>query len=107
MTEGTFSHVKAKNRINNVFALNHADRYAYANSVDPHQTPQNTATDLGMHCFPFNQQLVSHQQVVKLAYSQFWRRKVRHFGVRIFRVNTIVGFPLLQTVAFEIIFCFL
>ena len=28
-----------------------ADR---ANNIDPDQTPQNTACDLGLHCLPFN-----------------------------------------------------
>ena len=28
-------------------------RYAFANSVDPDQTPQNAASDQGLHCLPY------------------------------------------------------
>ena len=28
----------------------YCDRQAYANSVDPDQTPQNRASDQGLHC---------------------------------------------------------
>ena len=33
-------------------------RQAYANSVDPDQTPQNVVSDLGLHCLRLPQQFV-------------------------------------------------
>ena len=35
-------------------------RQAFANSVDPDQTPQNAASDQGLHCLPYIQQYVTH-----------------------------------------------
>ena len=32
------------------------DRQVWANSLDPDQTPQNTASDLCLHCLPLIQQ---------------------------------------------------
>ena len=32
------------------------DREAFANCVDPDQTRQNAASDLGLHCLPYMQQ---------------------------------------------------
>ena len=32
------------------------DRYAFANCVDPDQTPQNAASDQGLHSLPYIQQ---------------------------------------------------
>ena len=32
------------------------DRQAWTNSVDPDQTPQNAASDQGLHCLPLVQQ---------------------------------------------------
>ena len=29
------------------------DRKAFVNSVDPDQTPQNAASDQGLHCLPY------------------------------------------------------
>ena len=34
------------------------DRQAWANSVDPDQTPQNAASDQGLHCLPHVQKLL-------------------------------------------------
>ena len=31
-------------------------RHAWANSVDPDQTPQSAASDQGLHCLPIIQQ---------------------------------------------------
>ena len=36
--------------------LKYWDRQAWANSVDPDQTPQNAASDQGLHFLPFIQQ---------------------------------------------------
>ena len=40
-------------------------RQAWANSVDPDQTPQNAASDQGLHCLPLIQHFYTHSQVVK------------------------------------------
>ena len=36
------------------------DRQAYANSVDPDQTPLNAASDQGLHCLLLVQQYFKH-----------------------------------------------
>ena len=36
------------------------DRYAFAKSEDPDQTPQNAASDKGLHCLPYIQQYFRH-----------------------------------------------
>ena len=38
----------------------YSDRQAWANSVDPDQTPQNAASDLGLHRLPLIQQCFRH-----------------------------------------------
>ena len=45
---------------------NYSDRQAYANSVDPDQTPQNAATEQGLHCLPLNKEITTHQYIVKM-----------------------------------------
>ena len=43
-----------------VFTLSiQTDRQTRANSVAPDQTPQNAASDLGLHCLSFIQQFFS------------------------------------------------
>ena len=37
-------------------SFTYSERKAWANSVDPDQTPQNTASDQGRHCLPLIQQ---------------------------------------------------
>ena len=39
------------------------DKQAWANSVDPDQTPQNKASDLGLHCLPLIQQCLGSQWI--------------------------------------------
>ena len=34
------------------------DRQAWANSLDPGETPQNAASHLGLHCLPLIQQFL-------------------------------------------------
>ena len=48
----------------------YSDRQAWANSVDPDQTPQNAASDQGLHCLSLTQQFYKHSQVIKI---DFWR----------------------------------
>ena len=38
-----------------------SDRRTWANSVDPDQTPQNAASDLGLHYLPLIQQFKAQQ----------------------------------------------
>ena len=40
--------------------LFYSDGQARANSVDPDQTPQNAASDQGLHCWPLTQQFYTH-----------------------------------------------
>ena len=49
-------------------------RQAWANRVDPDQTPQNAASDQGLHCLPLNQQFYIHSQVIKWT---CWRENIR------------------------------
>ena len=46
----------------------YSERHACANSVDPDQTPQNAASDQGLHCLPPTHQFYIHLQVIKWAY---------------------------------------
>ena len=43
----------------------YSDKQAWANSVDPNQTPQNAASYQGLHCLPLTQQFHTHEQVSK------------------------------------------
>ena len=36
----------------------YSDRQAWANSIDPDETPQNAASHLGLHCLPLIQQFL-------------------------------------------------
>ena len=36
----------------------YADRQAWANSIDPDETPQNAASHLGLYCLPLIQQFL-------------------------------------------------
>ena len=38
---------------------------AWANSLDPDQTPQNAASDQGLHCLPLTQLFYIHSKVVR------------------------------------------
>ena len=54
----------------------------FANSGDPDQTPQNAASDLGLHCLPISRLGVSRlQRVKKASYISFHGeiRKKYHF----------------------------
>ena len=42
-----------------------SDRQTWANSLDPDQTPQNAASDLGLNCLTLIQQFQVHQNVIK------------------------------------------
>ena len=42
----------------------YSDIQARANMLDPDQTPQNAASDQGLHCLPLTQQFYTHSQVV-------------------------------------------
>ena len=42
----------------------YSDKQARANSVDPDQTPQNAASNQGLHCLPLIQQFYTHSQVL-------------------------------------------
>ena len=42
----------------------YSDRQTWTNSVDPDQTPQNAASDQGLHCLPLTQQFSIHSRVV-------------------------------------------
>ena len=40
-------------------------RDAFVNNVDPDQTPQNAASDQGLHCLPYIQQYIRTHQAVE------------------------------------------
>ena len=70
------------------------DRQAEANSVDPDQMPQNVASDLGLHCLPFIQQLldtsaVSKMDLFKLKFSmvRYWNTEGSYSNISIFFVS--------------------
>ena len=44
----------------------YSDRQAWANSVNPDVTQQNTASNLGLHCLPLIQQFIDTTSVSKL-----------------------------------------
>ena len=46
----------------------YSDRHNLTNIVDPDQTPQNAASDQGLHCLPLIQQFYTHSQTVKWTY---------------------------------------
>ena len=54
----------------------YSDRQAWVNSVDPDQTPQNAASDQGLHFLPLTQQFYTHSQVVKWTCWREVKRKV-------------------------------
>ena len=47
------------------------DRQAFANSVDPDQTPQYAASDQGLHCLPYIQQYFKHIKRYRMDYWKF------------------------------------
>ena len=52
-------------RFHRITYSTYPERQARANSADPDQTPQNAASDLGLHCLPLNQKFYTHSQVVQ------------------------------------------
>ena len=55
--------------MNTVFILKYSDRQAWANSVDPDQTPQNAASDQGLHCLKIIQQFFFSDTSVEIKHS--------------------------------------
>ena len=49
----------------------YSDRQAWANSVDPNETPQNAASHLGQHCLPLIQQFLDTSSGSKLYLFKF------------------------------------
>ena len=58
------------------------ERQAWANSVDPNQTPQNTTSDQGLHCFPLVQQCLHIHRFIGNKMDLLKRYKVKR-GVTI------------------------
>ena len=83
---------KIQENINcSIYRISHmySDRQAWANSIDPDETPQNAASHLGLHCLPLMQQFLTQHRVVNCTGSNFKTYMVRSWGVRILRVNTV------------------
>ena len=57
------------------------------NSIDLDQTPQNAASDQGLHCLPLAKQFYTHSQVVK--WTCWTELQNKEKGVWIFRVITM------------------
>ena len=49
----------------------YSDRQAWANSLDPEETPQNAASRLGLHCLPLIQQFLDTTSGSKLYWFKF------------------------------------
>ena len=64
----------------------YSDRQAWANSVDPVETPQNAASHQGLHCLPLIQQFLDTNCIC----SNFRTSTVRSWAVQILRVNTVL-----------------
>ena len=43
----------------------YSDKQACANSLDSDQTPQNAASDQGLHCLPITDKFYTHSQEIK------------------------------------------
>ena len=54
-----------------MFYRMYSDRQAWANSVDPDETPQNAASHQGLHCFPLIQQFLDKISGSKLYLFKF------------------------------------
>ena len=50
----------------------YSDRQAWANSIDPDETPQNAASHLGLHCLPLNQQYLDTTSGSELYWFKFY-----------------------------------
>ena len=66
----------------------YSERHAWANRVDPDQTPQNAASDQVLHCLSLIQQFYTHSQVLKVM-TNYWDVKlfiiqcIRHWLMRL------------------------
>ena len=49
----------------------YSDRQAWANSLDPDETPQNAASHLGLHCLPLIQQFLDTTSGSELYWFKF------------------------------------
>ena len=49
----------------------YSDRQAWANSIDPDETPQNAASHLGLHCLPLIQQFLDTTSGSELYWFKF------------------------------------
>ena len=49
----------------------YSDRQAWANSLDPDETPQNAASHLGLHCLPLIKQLLDTTSGSELYWFKF------------------------------------
>ena len=49
----------------------YSDRQGWANSIDPDETPQNTASHLGLHCLPLIQQFLDTTSGSELHWFKF------------------------------------
>ena len=71
----------------------YSDRQAWANSVDPDETPQNEASHLGLHCLLFIQQILDTTSGSKLYFcSNKYGKEVTEY-----RVNTETNIKLMFT----------
>ena len=63
----------ANPRVNHYYRIYHMylDRQAWANSVDPDETPQNAASHLSLHCLPLIQQYLDTTSCSELYWFKF------------------------------------
>ena len=68
----------------------YSDRQAWANSIEPDETPQSTAPHQDLHCLPLtSSKFWTQHRVVSCTCSNFRTSMVRSWGVQILRVRSI------------------
>ena len=65
----------------------YSDRQAWANSIDPDETPHSAASHLGLYCLPLIQQFFDITSGSKLYLLNFRTSMVRRWSVQILSVN--------------------
>ena len=62
----------------------YSDRQAWANNLDPDETPQNAASHLGLHCLPLIQQFLD----TTLGSELYWFKLKNIYGKELRCPNT-------------------
>ena len=65
------------------------DRQAFANSADPDQTPQITASNQGLHCLPYIQQYFKDIKSSRMDYFKFQEKYGKWIILRVYTIKHI------------------